>query len=50
LNLAQYQDAYKNTNIVVWLVRHKEFITMPKDAAKIELDFYDIRKIIQIVK
>jgi UDP-N-acetyl-D-mannosaminuronic acid dehydrogenase len=42
--LAQYQDAYKNADIVVWLVRHKEFITMPADAAKIELDFCGVRK------
>jgi UDP-N-acetyl-D-mannosaminuronic acid dehydrogenase len=43
-NLVQYQDAYKNADIVVWLVRHKEFITMPADAAKIEIDFCGVRK------
>jgi UDP-N-acetyl-D-mannosaminuronic acid dehydrogenase len=43
-NLVQYQDAYKNADIIVWLVRHKEFITMPADAAKIELDFCGVRK------
>jgi UDP-N-acetyl-D-mannosaminuronic acid dehydrogenase len=42
--LVQYQDAYKNADIIVWLVRHKEFITMPTDAAKIELDFCGVRK------
>jgi UDP-N-acetyl-D-mannosaminuronic acid dehydrogenase len=43
-NLVQYQDAYKNADIVVWLVRHKEFITMPADSTKIELDFCGARK------
>jgi UDP-N-acetyl-D-mannosaminuronic acid dehydrogenase len=42
--LVQYQDAYKNADIIVWLVRHKEFMAMPADAAKIELDFCGIRK------
>jgi UDP-N-acetyl-D-mannosaminuronic acid dehydrogenase len=43
-NLVQYQEAYKSADIIVWLVRHKEFITMPADAAKIELDFCGVRK------
>jgi UDP-N-acetyl-D-mannosaminuronic acid dehydrogenase len=42
-NLTPYQDAYKKADIVVWLVRHKEFITMPADKDKIELDFCGIR-------
>jgi UDP-N-acetyl-D-mannosaminuronic acid dehydrogenase len=42
--LVQYQDAYQNADIIVWLVRHKEFITMPADTAKIELDFCGVRK------
>jgi UDP-N-acetyl-D-mannosaminuronic acid dehydrogenase len=42
--LVPYQDAYKNADIVVWLARHKEFITMSADAAKIELDFCGVRK------
>jgi UDP-N-acetyl-D-mannosaminuronic acid dehydrogenase len=43
-NLIQYQDAYKNADIVVWLTRHKEFLTMPADSSKIELDFCGVRK------
>lgn len=43
-NLTPYQDAYKKADIVVWLVRHKEFITMPADKDKIELDFCGVRK------
>jgi UDP-N-acetyl-D-mannosaminuronic acid dehydrogenase len=42
--LVPYQDAYKNADIVVWLVRHKEFITMLADTAKIELDFCGVRE------
>jgi UDP-N-acetyl-D-mannosaminuronic acid dehydrogenase len=42
--LTQYQDAYRNADIIVWLVRHKEFMTMPVDTTKIELDFCGIRK------
>jgi UDP-N-acetyl-D-mannosaminuronic acid dehydrogenase len=43
-NLAPYQDAYKKADIIVWLVRHKEFVTMPVDQNKIELDFCGVRK------
>jgi UDP-N-acetyl-D-mannosaminuronic acid dehydrogenase len=42
--LTPYRDAYKNADIVVWLVRHKEFVNMPADSTKIELDFCGIRK------
>jgi UDP-N-acetyl-D-mannosaminuronic acid dehydrogenase len=43
-NLAPYREAYKKADIVVWLVRHKEFVNMPVAAGKIELDFCGIRK------
>jgi UDP-N-acetyl-D-mannosaminuronic acid dehydrogenase len=43
-NLTPYQDAYKKADIVVWLVRHKEFIAMPADKNKIELDFCGVRQ------
>ncbi|MDR0584695.1 MAG: UDP-N-acetyl-D-mannosamine dehydrogenase [Treponema sp.] len=42
--LAQYQDAYKSSDIIVWLVRHKEFLNMPAAIGKIELDFCGVRK------
>lgn len=43
-NLVHYQDGYNRADIVVWLVRHKEFIDMPVDKSKIELDFCGVRK------
>jgi UDP-N-acetyl-D-mannosaminuronic acid dehydrogenase len=43
-NLVDYQEAYSKADIVVWLVRHKEFIDMPINTKKIELDFCGIRK------
>jgi UDP-N-acetyl-D-mannosaminuronic acid dehydrogenase len=43
-NLALYQEAYNKADIVVWLVRHKEFVNMPLVTGKIELDFCGIRK------
>ena len=43
-NLAPYQEAYQKADIVVWLVRHKEFLNMPAAIGKIELDFCGIRK------
>lgn len=39
-----YKEAYEKANIVVWLVRHKEFIDLPTIEGKIELDFCGIRK------
>jgi UDP-N-acetyl-D-mannosaminuronic acid dehydrogenase len=42
-NLASYHEAYTKADIVVWLVRHKEFIAMPIDKDKIELDFCGVR-------
>lgn len=42
--LVDYQKAYQEADIIVWLVRHKEFTNMPLDTQKIELDFCGIRK------
>jgi len=43
-NLAHYEDAYQKADIVAWLVRHKEFLNIPVDPDKIELDFCGVRK------
>jgi UDP-N-acetyl-D-mannosaminuronic acid dehydrogenase len=43
-NLSDYKEAYQRADIIVWLVRHKEFINMPIDKTKIELDFCGVRK------
>jgi UDP-N-acetyl-D-mannosaminuronic acid dehydrogenase len=43
-HLTDYREAYDKADIVVWLVRHKEFIEMPKTAGKIELDFCGVRR------
>lgn len=43
-SLKAYDEAYKQADIVVWLVGHKEFLTMKKDNTKIELDFCGIYK------
>jgi len=43
-SLVDYQEAYQKADIIVWLVRHKEFLNMPIDAGKIELDFCGVRK------
>jgi UDP-N-acetyl-D-mannosaminuronic acid dehydrogenase len=43
-NLMNYQEAYKKADLIVWLVRHKEFINMPFGANKTELDFCGVRK------
>jgi UDP-N-acetyl-D-mannosaminuronic acid dehydrogenase len=43
-NLVAYREAYAKADMVVWLVRHKEFINMPLDEGKIELDFCGVRK------
>jgi len=42
-NLFNYMEAYKNADIVVWLVAHKQFYDIPKDDSKIELDFCGVR-------
>lgn len=43
-NLVDYRKAYGEADIVVWLVRHKEFLTIAQDNQKLELDFCGIRK------
>jgi UDP-N-acetyl-D-mannosaminuronic acid dehydrogenase len=43
-NLSDYKEAYQKADIVVWLVRHKEFVTLPIDEKKMELDFCGVRK------
>lgn len=43
-NISNYQDAFDKADIVIWLVRHKEFSTMSKNIDKIELDFCGVRK------
>lgn len=43
-SLIDYKDAYNQSDIVAWLVRHKEFIAYPKNDNKIELDFCGVRK------
>ena len=43
-NLVDYRRAYDEADIVVWLVRHKEFLTITQDSQKLELDFCGIRK------
>jgi UDP-N-acetyl-D-mannosaminuronic acid dehydrogenase len=43
-NLVDYRKAYDEADIVVWLVRHKEFLTIAQDNQKLELDFCGIRK------
>jgi UDP-N-acetyl-D-mannosaminuronic acid dehydrogenase len=43
-NLFSYQEAYQKADIVVWLVRHKEFIKIPVDSNKKEIDFCGVRR------
>jgi UDP-N-acetyl-D-mannosaminuronic acid dehydrogenase len=45
LRLTDYNEAYQKADIVAWLVAHKHFYELPKDSAKIELDFCGIRKL-----
>lgn len=43
-NLSDYREAYEMADIVVWLVRHKQFLELPRNPQKIELDFCGVRK------
>ena len=44
-SLVNYSDAYRQADIIVWLVRHKEFLMLSqKDSDKIELDFCGIKR------
>ncbi len=43
-NLTDGNEAYAKADIIVWLLRHTPFLSIAKDADKIELDFCGIRK------
>jgi len=43
-NIVDCREAYSSADIVVWLVRHKEFVAMDADGSKTELDFCGVRK------
>jgi UDP-N-acetyl-D-mannosaminuronic acid dehydrogenase len=43
-NLSDYKEAYDKADMIVWLVRHKEFINIPGNKEKIELDFCGVHK------
>ena len=43
-NLIDYSVAYQQADIIVWLVRHNEFLSLERDNLKLELDFCGIRK------
>jgi UDP-N-acetyl-D-mannosaminuronate dehydrogenase len=42
--LEKCRTAYQKADIIVWLVRHKEFVSVPKENKKIEIDFCGVRK------
>ena len=42
--LTDYKSAYENADIIVFLVAHKEFKTLPKESEKIILDFSGVFK------
>ena len=44
LQLVPFGNAYQMADIVVWLVRHKDFMSINVDTTKIELDFCGVRK------
>lgn len=43
-SLIDYKEAYEQADIVAWLVKHKEFLSIPSKENKIELDFCGVRK------
>ena len=43
-NLTRYDEGYQNADIIVWLVRHKQFINIPVGIDKLEFDFCGVRK------
>jgi UDP-N-acetyl-D-mannosaminuronic acid dehydrogenase len=43
-NLVPHQEAYDKADIVVWLVKHKPFLSVKKDKNKVELDFCGVNK------
>jgi UDP-N-acetyl-D-mannosaminuronic acid dehydrogenase len=44
LPLTNYKDAYRRADIVVWLVKHKEFLSFTRDDSKIDLDFCGLKQ------
>ncbi|MDR2485833.1 MAG: UDP-N-acetyl-D-mannosamine dehydrogenase [Treponema sp.] len=42
--VTEYREAYYQADIIVWLVRHKEFVSMPIDDNKVEFDFCGVRR------
>lgn len=42
--LTNYSEAFEQADIIVWLVRHREFMSIPIFSDKIELDFCGVRK------
>lgn len=42
--LTDYSEAYRQADIVVWLVRHTPFVELPREAGKLELDFCGVRR------
>lgn len=42
--MTNYNEGYDKADIVIWLVRHKEFLNMSYSNDKIELDFCGVRK------
>ncbi|MDR1170380.1 MAG: UDP-N-acetyl-D-mannosamine dehydrogenase [Prevotellaceae bacterium] len=42
--LTPYDEAYRRADIVVWLVKHREFLLLEQDNGKIEMDFCGLRK------
>ena len=47
-SLISYDEAYQQADIIVWLVRHKEFLPIAgKNPQKIELDFCGVNNAIQ---
>lgn len=43
-NLIEHQEAYNKADIIVWLVRHKEFRNYTKSSNKEEFDFCGVHK------
>ncbi len=43
-HLTDYREAYNQADIVVWLVRHTPFLSLPCEEGKMELDFCGVRK------
>lgn len=43
-HLTDYYEAYRQADIVAWLVRHTPFLDITRDDSKLELDFCGVRK------